>query len=135
MAKMFSYMVITVTVWLFLSILGITISGSFVSSKLGLTDVDSLANIEGSLFWIAIVAGFATLGVAGLVMGLLGRTFSAIPATAALATGFFVFMIGDIVLLVQQAPEPWMKTVLWLIVAPWTAGFIITAWDWTRGVI
>ena len=135
MAKMFNYMIITITVWIFLSVLGITISGSYMSSHLGMTSADSLSAIQNSSVWLALIAGFVVLaGISTVIIGTLTKSISAIPATAILASTVFVFIITDMILLIQQVPEPWMKNVLWLIVGPWTAGFIIAVWDWVRGI-
>jgi len=134
MAKMFNYMVITMGIWILLSIMGITLTGSYMQSKMGIGTADGLADIQSSLVWLAVIAGLIGLGSVAVFIGIFTKTISAIPITAGLASAIFIFIIMDIIQLLNLVAEPWLKNVLWLFVGVYTAGFIITTWDWVRGM-
>lgn len=132
--KLFTYMVVIVTIWAILFVMGESLSGTFFKDNLGLADVDSLADIQGSKFWAYMILTFASLAGGTVLLSFFTKNISALPATALLASGFVMFIIIDMIHLIQLVSEPWMKSVLFLIIAPLTAGFIIAIWDWVRGI-
>ena len=131
--KLFTYMIVTVTIWVFLSILGITITGSFFANALGLSDTASLANIEDSLVWVGVMAALATLTAGIVIIGILTKSMSFIPASSVLAIAIFGFIASDMISLVNEIGVDWLKTVMWAILVPWIVGFILALFEWARG--
>ena len=134
MAKMFNYMAITIGIWIILSIMGVTLTGTFIADKLGITSADSLVNLQSSAVWLKVVAALAALTVGAVFIGIFTKSISAIPATAVLVTLVFLTMIMDMIQLINLVSEVWIKNILWFFISVYTGGFLITAYDWVRGI-
>lgn len=134
MAKIFNYVGVTVGIWIMLFILGETNSGSFIATQLGFTSADSLVGFQGSIFWANMIKAFGAVTVGAVIIGVFTKTISALPATAALSVALMVVVISDIGFIINQIDDLWIKNIMFMFLAPYTVGYIIALWDWTRGM-
>jgi len=132
MAKLFTYVIITVGLVILFNAAGLQTAGSIVMEKLGI-DFGNIENFRlGTLFTTFLVAAIASLVATGIVMGTLGRGSPEIFVTALYAAPL-IALVGDMIALIAFGGTNFAGYIIFLIMGPLIAGYVITLYDWVRG--
>ncbi len=131
MEKLFTYLMLISGMVLLLHAAGLPTLGGSVMDLFGIEFGDA-SNFAGGAFAITIL-GSALVGLAAatVVMGVLGRGSAEIAVTALYATPL-VALTGDMLMIIASGVG-WVGTVLFLIITPLMAGYVIALYDWVRG--
>lgn len=138
MAKIFTYIIISVGLLLLLYIAGIqTITGAVIA-QLGISNTESLSGIDSSALGtkvaaiIAILIGTST----AIVIGTFGRSSGDTIAWATVASSLLVLFTSEfcnIAIALAKETEAWIGYLLFVIMAPFIVGYVIAIFDWIKG--
>jgi len=132
MAKLYTYVVLTVGLVILFNAAGLQTSGSIIMEQFGI----SFGNIQnfrtGALFVTFLVSAVASLTASGIVIGILGRGNPEIFVTALYATPLTA-LVGDMISIVVLGGKGFAGYLIFLIMAPLIAGYVISLYDWIRG--
>ena len=132
MAKLFTYVILTVGLVILFNAAGLQTAGSIVMEKFGI-EFGEIQNFRlGTLFITFLVSAIAGLLAAGIIMGTLGRGSPELAVTALYATPL-VALVGDLVSIIVFGGTGWVGYLIFLIIAPLLAGYVISLYDWVRG--
>ena len=132
MAKLFTYVILTVGLVILFNAAGLQTAGSIVMEKFGI-EFGEIQNFRlGTLFITFLVSAIAGLLAAGIIMGTLGRGSPELAVTALYATPL-VALVGDLVSIIVFGGTGWVGYLIFLIMAPLIAGYVISLYDWVRG--
>ena len=137
MARLHTYLVITVGLMVLLNLAGIHTLGGMVLGTLGMTP-DNFQNFRAtSLFTTFLVSALAALTVTGVIMGTFGRGSGEIAVTALYATPL-VALIGEMTAIMMagfavEGSSFNMGYIIFLVTAPLLVAYVISLYDWVRG--
>ena len=132
MAKLFTYVIITIGLVVLFNAAGLQTAGSIVMEQLGI-DFGNIENFRlGTLFTSFLVAAIAGLLVSGVVALTLGRGNPEIGVTALYATPL-IALVGDMIALIAFGGTNFAGYIIFLIMGPLIGGYVITLYDWVRG--
>jgi len=132
MAKLFTFLIITIGLVILFQAAGLETMGSVVAEQLGIK-IGSIHNFRaGALFTGFLVSGIAALIGAGVVMSVFGRGQADTIITAIYATPL-VALIGDLITITVYAGTNWVGWIASALMMPLIAGYVIALWDWIRG--
>ena len=132
MAKLFTYVIITIGLVVLFNAAGLQTAGSVVMEKLGI-DFGNIENFRlGTLFTTFLVSAIASLVATGIIMGTLGRGSPEIFVTALYAAPL-IALIGDMISIIVFGGVGWVGYLIFMIMAPLIGGYVITLYDWVRG--
>jgi len=132
MAKLFTYVIITIGLVVLFNAAGFQTAGSIVMEQLGI-DFGNIENFRlGTLFTSFLVAAIGGLLVSGVVALTLGRGNPEIGVTALYATPL-IALVGDMIALIAFGGTNFAGYIIFLIMGPLIAGYVITLYDWVRG--
>jgi len=132
--KIFTYIVITVGIMLFLNAAGFVTAGSVALGWLGIEGGDLYVFKLSSLFTTFLVVALGALAASGVIIGIFGKGSLETSVTALYATPL-IALIGDLILTVTLA-EPgthWAGYLIMMLMSPLIAGYVIALYDWVRG--
>lgn len=134
MAKLITYVMITVGLMALMTLAGVPTNSSWFLDKLGL-EIGTVHNFSNTGFYVTIITiGIAALvAVSGIKIGFISAptetTFVAAAAAVPLA-----FLVGDLIGIIQAAgTDNWVGYIIFLIMLPFMVGYAITLFDWVRG--
>jgi hypothetical protein len=141
MAKIYTYVVIALTLQVVLHVLGInggigTLISVFASGGT-LTPATITTGLFASTFWNTIVNKIGVLAaVAAVTIGFFGAQRFTVPVTATIASLLLLAFVGDWLALVNTIgtggvddPVAWF---LMILVIPFVGGYVLAVWDWVR---
>lgn len=135
MAKLYTYVVMTVGIILLFNLAGLTTTSGYVLGQIGI-DINDIGDFNATPFWIAVGVGIATLaGVSGIRIGTFGTPTTSIFASAVFATPLLI-LIADMIAIVQQSTivgVSWVSYIIFLIMTPLMFGYGIALFEWARG--
>lgn len=137
MARVFGYVMLTVTMIIFFNLAGITDLGSSLLGQWGINELgDGAGNFDSSSLVIAIVAGLTSLMVVVGASTLLFRADPSKAITAGLASTVLVTFIMQILAVANAAASlgaDWMRPLIYAIAIPIVVGFIFSIYEWVIG--
>ena len=134
MAKLLTYVFITVGIMVLFNIAGLQTAGSYVVNTLGI-NTGEIGNFRTTALWITFaISAIAALAGAAIVMGILGRGSAETAVAALYATPLLAF-IGEMIAISVQASSTgsWVGYLVFLIMSPLIVSYTITLFDWVRG--
>ena len=135
MAKLYTYVMINVGLLVLLLAAGINTNTGNTLINFGLLNPGNITNIESTPIWLAIISVTGIVSIAAtVVIGIFGRQISTLPLSATLATTILVAFVADLAAIITfaNAQSAWGGWLAFLILAPFTAGYIIALYDWVR---
>jgi len=141
MAKIYTYVVIALTLQIVLHILGLnTTVGTLINvfGAEGLLDPSTVkTGIYASTFYSTIVAQLGILAVvAAVTIGFFGAQRFTVPVTATIASLLLLAFVGDWLSLINVVgtggvydPVAWF---LMILILPFVGGYVLAVWDWVR---
>lgn len=139
--KFFYAAMMLVGVVLILNLAGITTpAGGGFAKALGLVDDDGtndLDNAENSTLWITLIALFAGLATAGVVIGTLGRTPDIQYLTGAIVSVMVSALLTDLIYiwtLIKSTSEGFILSAMTLVIAACITGLVISAFEFWQNV-
>ena len=132
MAKLFTYVIISIGLMILFKMAGLNTAGSIVLETVGMDISNPMGFLVGALFTSLLVAALGSLTVVGVVMGITGRNFSDVPVTA-LWSAPLVGLVADMGSIMLFSGTGWIGMVVILIMMPLIGGYIIALYDWIRG--
>ena len=141
MAKIYTYVVIALTLQVVLHILGLSTT---VGTLINVFGVDGLLDpstvttgLQASTFYSTIVVQLGILAVvAAVTIGFFGAQRFTVPVTATIASLLLLAFVGDWLALVNTIgtggvddPVAWF---LMILVIPFVGGYVLAVWDWVR---
>jgi hypothetical protein len=138
MAKLFTYTILCIGLTLLFSLAGITTLGNTVISKLGISSLENLPNVVGSILFLAITAVLSVIIGTGIniSVGTFGKTTneSSIYATIALSTfSWFMAEWGSLIYNLAKESEPTIAIIISVLLIPLAFGYAYSILDWIRG--
>jgi len=132
MAKLFTYVIITIGLVILFNAAGLQTAGSVVMETLGI----NFGNIEnfrvGTLFITFLVSAIAGLLATGVIALTLGRGNPELGVTAFYATPL-IALVGDMISIIVFGGAGWAGYLMFLIMGPLIGGYVIALYDWVRG--
>jgi len=138
MAKIYTYVVIALTLQVLLALLGVNHGIGVLIQFFGLVPSAATTKIFASPFYSII---FNNIGIISLVAGavtiaLFGKQTFTLPVTAAMASALLLSFIGDWLALINLAGTGGDKDIiawfLWILIVPFVGGYLLAIWDWIR---
>ena len=141
MAKIYTYVVIALTLQIVLHILGLSTTVGTLINVFGvdglLTPATVTTGIYASTFYSTIVAQLAILAVvAAVTIGFFGAQRFTVPVTATIASLLLLAFVGDWLSLINVVgsggvndPVAWF---LMILILPFVGGYVLAVWDWVR---
>jgi len=141
MAKIYTYVVIALTLQIVLHILGLSTT---VGTLINVFGVDGLLDpstvktgLQASTFYSTIVAQLGILAVvAAVTIGFFGAQRFTVPVTATIASLLLLAFVGDWLSLINvvgtggvEDPVAWF---LMILILPFVGGYVLAVWDWVR---
>lgn len=137
MAKLMTFIMMTVGTILLLNLAGLTTTTGWILGQLGIS-IGEIQNFSATGFYVAMTVAIGLLvSVSGIRIGTLGQAPTTSIFAAAGASIPLAALIGDLVsIVIQVSPEgslTWISYVMFLIVTPLIFGYMIALFDWARG--
>lgn len=137
MAKLMTFVMVTVGLMVLMNLAGLQTTSGYILGSMGI-NIGNIQNFSSTSFYIAILAALAALLVtgAGIRVTGFGLTSSSFTAGVAAATPLAV-LVGDLVSIVVQASATglsWVSYLIFLIIVPFVFGYMISLFDWARGI-
>jgi len=141
MAKIYTYVVIALTLQVVLHILGLsTTVGTLINvfGVGGLLDPSTVTTgLFASTFYSTIEVQLAILAVvAAVTIGFFGAQRFTVPVTATIASLLLLAFVGDWLSLINVVgtgrvddPVAWF---LMILIIPFVGGYVLAVWDWVR---
>ena len=141
MAKIYTYVVIALTLQIVLHILGLSTTVGTLINVFGveglLTPATVKTGIYASTFYSTIVAQLGILAViTAVTIGFFGVQRFTVPVTATIASLLLVAFVGDWLSLINvvgtggvEDPVAWF---LMILILPFVGGYVLAVWDWVR---
>lgn len=137
MARLFTYIFITVGLMILLSLVGFDTSASYVLNQIGI--LNNPGGFESSNFHLGIILGLIALaGTAAIIFGFIsGGNIETIATAGLVVLGAtpLAFFLTDFISIVQLAKNAggWEYYLIALICSPIIIGYSMSLWDWVRG--
>lgn len=135
MAKLYTYIFITVGMILLFNLAGLVTTSGYVLGQLGI-NINDIENISATPFWVAVALGLTTLaGVSGIRIGTFGTPTTSIFASAIFAIPLLV-LVADMLSIIQQSTVTgvtWVSYIIFLIMTPLMLGYGLSLFEWARG--
>ena len=133
MAKLITYVFITIGIMLLFNFAGLNTATGTVLQTLGIGTPNDIVNFESTSYWglfIFVMGALAT--IAGVVLSFFGRQTLTIPGNFLIATGVLTVFIGDLITIVDIANQQssFLGNLLLIIMAPFIVSFIFALYGW-----
>lgn len=139
MAKIWTYVVITVGIMILFQAAGLTENAGSVLGQynINVTNMTSLSNFK-EIDFVAVIADYwdeLALGAAAILIGTWVTGTFIIGLSAAIATVILYIFVADLITIVAIANESggWTGWLVTLIMIPLIFGYIIALWEWIIG--
>ena len=138
MAKLFTYTLLCIGLTLLFSLAGITTLGNTLISKLGISSLENLPNVVGSVLFLAITAALTIIIGTGIniSVGTFGKTAneSAVYAGVAISTfTWFMAEWGSLIYNLAKEAETTVAIIISVLLVPLAFGYAYSILDWVRG--
>jgi len=140
MGKIIMLSLMILTLMILFNITGMTTdNSSYVGTSLNMTTAEGIASYQNfDLFELFKQYAGALLGAGVIFAGtLLARGSPELAGSAALGTGLLIGFIGDLVSVVTLGAASGIVWIQWFVIlfgAGLVFAYIISLWDWIRGV-
>ena len=136
MGKVFNFTFIAIGMMILLGAAGIATSAGYVLGIMGLTSPSALAGFQSSAFYTYYITIFGiVVTLSAVTIGIYGRQSALDGISAGIATAVLVLFIGDFISIVNYAnvQASWAGWAIFLLLAPFIAGYVFALWEWIRG--
>jgi len=132
MAKLFTYVIIAAGLIILFNAAGLHTLGSVIMEKFGVNflGIQNFGTLV--LAQTFLVLGLGALISAGIIMGTIGRGNPELFVTAFYAAPL-IGLIGDLTSIIIFGGTGWVGYLMFIIIAPLLAGYVISLYDWVRG--